>query len=275
MVELRQLEQLVTIADRGTLSAAAEELHISQSALSRSIQRLEAELGIPLFTRSKNRSVFNPVGEKAVEYARLVLRNVANYTDELRIHAAQISTLMVGASAPAPLWRLSTELHDRFPDLTVAEEMRKAESLLDGLRRSYYRLILVDMPVEEPGLLCRKYTEDQLLLELPARHPLSAKDSLTVADLQGLTVLTYRNLGVWNERLANLEGLHLIEQTDLDLLSDLILSSGLPNLASALFPTPTARFGGRVTLPILSEETRIAFYLCARESDRALFQQLC
>ena len=54
MFELHQLEQLITVAECGTLSAAAEELHLSQPALSRSMQKLEAELQVPLFTRHKN-----------------------------------------------------------------------------------------------------------------------------------------------------------------------------------------------------------------------------
>lgn len=275
MVDLRQLEQLITIAEKGTLSAAAAELHLSQSALSRSMQRLEAEMGVPLFTHSKNRSALSPVGERGVEYARLLLNTAAHYTAELRLYAAQLSTLMVGASAPAPLWRLSTELHERFPGKTVAEELQEAGPLLEGLRRGYYSLILTHTPVEEPGILCRKYVEDQLLLELPARHPLSARDVVTLADMQGLTVLTYRNLGVWSERLGQMTGVHFIEQTDLDVLSDLVMSSDLPNLASELFHTPTAHFHGRVSLPIADDMARIPFYLCARESDRALLQRLC
>ena len=54
-MELEQLRQLEAIASNGTLSKAAEQLHLSQSALSRSIQRLEDELGTPLVDRTKNR----------------------------------------------------------------------------------------------------------------------------------------------------------------------------------------------------------------------------
>ena len=53
MFELYQLEQLVAVAECGTLSNAAEQLHISQPALSRSMQRLEAELQVTLFIRKK------------------------------------------------------------------------------------------------------------------------------------------------------------------------------------------------------------------------------
>ena len=65
MFELYQLEQLLAVSECGTLSQAAEQLHLSQSALSRSMQRLEAELQVNLFTRQKNRIELNECGRAA------------------------------------------------------------------------------------------------------------------------------------------------------------------------------------------------------------------
>ena len=58
MFELYQLQQLLVVAGCGTLSGAAEQLHLSQPALSRSMQRLEREVQVPLFVRRKNRIDF-------------------------------------------------------------------------------------------------------------------------------------------------------------------------------------------------------------------------
>ena len=73
MFEIYQLEQLLAFAECGTLSGAAERLHLSQPALSRSMQRLEAELQVPLFDRHKNKIEFNESGRMAAEYARQVM----------------------------------------------------------------------------------------------------------------------------------------------------------------------------------------------------------
>lgn len=69
MPELNQLQQLLCIAKHGNLSRAAQELHLFQPALSRSMQRLESELQMELFDRQKNKIAFNPTGELAIEYA--------------------------------------------------------------------------------------------------------------------------------------------------------------------------------------------------------------
>lgn len=57
MLNLIQLEQFVAFTDYGTLSKAAEILNMSQPALTRSIQKLEAEFGVPLFQRSKKAGI--------------------------------------------------------------------------------------------------------------------------------------------------------------------------------------------------------------------------
>ena len=55
MLNLLELEQLAAFADWGTLSKAAEQLHISQPTITRTMQHLEEEFGVPLFSRSKNK----------------------------------------------------------------------------------------------------------------------------------------------------------------------------------------------------------------------------
>ena len=77
MIEIYLLEQLEAFARCGTLSGAAEELHLSQPALTRSMKKLEEEIGAPLFERTKNRMALNENGQAAAEYADRILREEA------------------------------------------------------------------------------------------------------------------------------------------------------------------------------------------------------
>jgi DNA-binding transcriptional LysR family regulator len=275
MIDFHQLRQLVTIAEQGSLSAAAKKLHISQPALSRSMQRLETDLGLSLFERRRNRLIFRELGLLAVDRARSLLQDANRYVEDLHAHALQLSTVLIGSNSPGPLWRLSTEAHERFPHVILLEELAEAGQLLTDLRSGRLRLVLIHYPVREAGLLCREYMVEHLQLELPPGHPLCSRESLTLEDLLGMPVLGYRNVGIWRTRFAGLEGLHIIEQAELDVLEDLALSSGLPVLTSSSSPPPTSRIGGRVTLPILGETTTLPFYLCARGSDQDLFSRFC
>ena len=62
-IETYLLEQFITIARCGTLSAAAEEIHLSQPTLTRSMQKLEREIGVPLFEHSRNKTSINEYGK--------------------------------------------------------------------------------------------------------------------------------------------------------------------------------------------------------------------
>ena len=72
LMNLRQMEHLLALADSGSFSRAAESSHLTQSALSRSIQSLEEELGGALFDRIGKRNALTPLGHLAVQRARRV-----------------------------------------------------------------------------------------------------------------------------------------------------------------------------------------------------------
>ena len=121
-MELEQLRQIEAVARAGTMSAAAAELHISQPALSRSIQRLEAEFGSPLFDREGRRVRLNEVGAVAVEWARQLLRDEALLREAVGAAAERAHALRVATVAPAPLWKLTGLAVERFPGETLTSD---------------------------------------------------------------------------------------------------------------------------------------------------------
>lgn len=114
-MDLAQLKQFEAIARLGTVSAAAEELHLSQPAVSRSIGRLERELGCQLFERTGRHVELSAAGTCTLEYARAMLREERLMQAALGELRHQSSTLLVGTVAPAPLWRLMALSMERFP----------------------------------------------------------------------------------------------------------------------------------------------------------------
>ena len=84
MIDLQQLKQLVTISNCGTVSKAAEVLFISQPALSRSMQRMEEDLGVVLFDRHKNKIVLNDNGRLAVDFAQKLLTDFDYYMESIK-----------------------------------------------------------------------------------------------------------------------------------------------------------------------------------------------
>ncbi len=109
MIEIYLLEQLVAFETYGTLSAAAEYLHISQPALSHSMQKLEELMGVPLFHRQKNRLALNENGRLTAEYARKILEQERDM-----VEGSGFLTRAEGRSPLAPARRCRFRILYRF-----------------------------------------------------------------------------------------------------------------------------------------------------------------
>ena len=186
MLELYQLVQLLAIAECGTISKAAEQLHLSQPALSRSMQKLEEELQVTLFDRQKNKITLNKNGRLAVEQARRVVEQAQNLVDQVRAFDRSQRTISIGCCAPAPLVELVSLVSQLYPEMAISSEMKDNRLLLDGLRNNLYQMIVLPYPVEDPDLLCFVFGEERLFFSLPPAHPLSGAKELSFQDIDGV-----------------------------------------------------------------------------------------
>lgn len=86
-MSLAQLEYFVAVAEEGHLTRAAERLHISQPPLTRAVQKLEQELGLPLFERTTRGMRLLPAGQHLLTRAREILRLVESTRQEAAGHS--------------------------------------------------------------------------------------------------------------------------------------------------------------------------------------------
>ena len=119
MLELYDLEKLAAFAREGTLVAASEKLLISQPALSRSMRKLEDEIGVELFTRSKNRMELNENGRLAAELAETLLSEAGALVERVRQLDRSRKTIAVGSIAPAPLWELAAAISELYRGMMI------------------------------------------------------------------------------------------------------------------------------------------------------------
>lgn len=143
MIELEQLRQLVAFAEYGTLSKAAEALHISQPSLSRTMQALEEELQAVLFTRQKNRISLNETGEVAVSQARHVLSAAEELSERVRLAHKSKQRISLGSCAPVPIQDLKPLFRELYDGVMVCAELNDSDkALLDGLRQGRYQIVV-------------------------------------------------------------------------------------------------------------------------------------
>lgn len=268
MFELYQLEQLLAVSEYRTLSNAAEHLHVSQPALSRSMQRLETELHVSLFNRQKNKIELNENGQMAVDYAQQIVDKCQDMIERIQAFERSQRTILVGFCAPVPLWEIPPVLSNLYPDRTISSEMRKNEVLLQGLRDDVYQLIILPYPVEEPGITCVKYGEEHLFFSLPPAHPLSGSKALYMKDLNGETMLLRNRLGFWRDITdKKMPDTRFLEQEDFA-FDELVKTSALPSFTTDVVLKREGNSPNRVNIPILDEEANVTYYCLYKPSAR-------
>ncbi len=136
MLDIYQLEQLLAVAQHGTLSGAAEAIHLSQPSMSRSMKKLEEDLQVPLFDRSKNKITLNENGKLAVKWAEQVLDQLQQMETQVRAFDRSQRTISIGSCAPFPLLDVVQRLTSLYFSLPPAHPLSAAKGLhfrdLDG-----------------------------------------------------------------------------------------------------------------------------------------------
>lgn len=100
-LETRQLRYFLAVAEHGTLTKAADHLHIAQPSLSQAIARMEQQLGLPLFHRVGRRIVLSEAGRELLEPCRRALRTVQAAEDAARGAGASRRGRLVVATMPS------------------------------------------------------------------------------------------------------------------------------------------------------------------------------
>lgn len=186
MLDLRQLRYFVAVAEAEHVGRAAEQLHISQSPLSRQIAQLEKNLGLTLFERSQQRIRLTSDGRVFLTEAHALLRH-ADRLENLgrRLGRGEEGGLCIGYVADAMhtgvLPTALRTLRDQRPGIHVALYDQESAEQFEGLRQRSLDIALVRTPPSEddPDLNTAPLLQDPLLLALPAEHPLAGQEELT------------------------------------------------------------------------------------------------
>ena len=188
-MDLRQLEIIRAIADTGSFTAAGHKLHVSQSAISRQILLLEAELGEPVFHRIGRRIRITPAGEALLQLSHRVFQDLQETVSAISDTQESLrGTLRLVGGMTVCLYvfpSLLAEVRRTHPNLDLKITVGSGERSLALLRSGVADLGLVTLPVDAPDLDSVAVLEEELLLITYPAHPLAAKPRIRAADLTG------------------------------------------------------------------------------------------
>ncbi len=271
MLEIYQLEELIALADLGTISKAADKIGVSQPAMSRAMKNLEDELAVPIFKRSKNTIELTETGKIAAAYSRKVIEDIKTLKEAVIRADRSSRTILVGSVAPAPLWKATSALSSIFPDMTIAGEIKDEKALTSGLTEGLYQFIITTAPVEEKSIHSLRISEEKLFFSLSKKHKLSKKTELSLSDLDGENMILFKNIGIWKNVLAKMPHTKFFIQEDITAFEELVNNSTLPAFATNM---TKERYSDRIFIPVTDKEAQITFYVNSKNKDSSVLSKL-
>jgi DNA-binding transcriptional LysR family regulator len=275
-MELRQLEYFVAVAADLNFSRAAQRIHVVQSALSASVARLEKELGVELFDRSKRQIVLTAPGEVFLQHAREVIHtaararsSVAEYRDQLTGNIT-LGTLMSwgGLNLAAVL----EEFRRVHPLVTVQlrQSLTGSAGHLEAIADGKMDLALVSLSASPSRLVAvRELMHEPMVFVCESSHPLTRRRHVKLTDLDGQDFIQFpRGWGI-RQRLdagfaaAGVQPTSAYEVADYAIAAELVRH----RLAATVLPISAAeRFPDLRVIP-LSPPMTWTLYLASAESQ--------
>jgi DNA-binding transcriptional LysR family regulator len=195
-MELAQFRTLRAVAETLSFTRAAERLGLTQSAVSHQVKALEAELGEPLFVRSKRGVLLSDGGRAALEHAGRILDEADALRARLPGEGRAPSGRVRAAAATQAFVHLFAGLFEAFMkahpqvELTFRTTVSTDQTVADILGGAA-DVGFAALPLYSPSLQVRELFEDELVLVAAPGHPLARKRTVTVAALAAARLVLF------------------------------------------------------------------------------------
>ena len=192
-MDLLQLKYFQTVARLENITKAAQELHIAQPSLSKTISRLEKDLGVPLFERYGKRIRLNQFGKVYLERVNKSFKELDDGKRELDdMSGAKKGSITVGSTTSRLLPNLFSEylkehssIKFRLHQVLIQSEIEQL--LLDGR----IDLCITTLPIKMTNVICRPLINESIYLATPLYHRLSDKASINIGDIENDPLIYY------------------------------------------------------------------------------------
>lgn len=197
-MDLRSMQQMISIAEHGHMTRAAEELGVTQPALSAALRKLEDELGTELFHRTGHGVEATEAGKVFVEHAKITLRASQQTSEAVRsLVGLETGSIRVGAGATATGYLLPGAIQavrKKHPGLRFSIREAGSAQVAQGVLSGELDLGVVTLPIEHPRsdeLMIVKEIRDELMLIVPQGHALHGRKTFRWEDLKGEAVIAF------------------------------------------------------------------------------------
>lgn len=276
-IEFRHLRTIQAIHEAGGLAKAADQLHITQSALSHQIKGLEDQAGVELFVRRSKPLKLSPAGMRLLKLAQQVLPQVAALQDEFSgLRSGNMGRMHIAIECHACfewLFPVLEQFRKSWGDVDVDIRPGLAFDAMPALLKEEVDLVISSDPEDLAGVEFVELFDYEAVFVAASTHPLAQKTYIEAADFRGQTLITYpverTRLDVFSQLLipAKVEPA-LIRQVELTAVILLLVAS---NRGIAVLPDWVVRevkySSDYVTRPLTKDGIMRRLYAAVRSDD--------
>ena len=193
-MDITALEYFKIIAESGSLTKAAHQLHITQPAMSAMLKKLEEELGVELFDRSPNRIHLNKAGEVALVHVNTILRNVEQLKADVLSAARQSQTLSIAFCDPGVRWFSVPRFSVAHPEVQVNDDLYEGDDAVELLHERVYDLMVTPQSIQDARIQSLPFLPDQVYLSVPEDSNLAGRSTISIREIPAQALL-YPQIG--------------------------------------------------------------------------------
>lgn len=196
MLNIYQIECFLTVVQTLNYTKAAEEFHISRQALSKTIQKMENELGGPLFISKGKTLELTKLGRILEENAIPLIRAYHRFEYKMDQYTSSQSAELTVAHAYGALLSLNpdenllTEYQEQYPEVLLSSELTNSDGVIELLEKGEADIGLIgSIPAYLKGFHYFPLRMTGMHMQFPSNHPLAEKKELLPADLKGFSII--------------------------------------------------------------------------------------
>jgi LysR family transcriptional regulator for metE and metH len=194
-LEVRHLSLVNEIASPGSVTRAAERLHLTQSALSHQLRDIESRLGIQLFLRLGKKMVLTPPGERVLGAAKRVLDEIGRAEEDLKLMSQNGKGVLrlctqcnTGYHWLPPLLQ---SFHRKYPGVDVQIMVNATDRPIEALLEGQIDLAVVTSEVDDKRLASEALFEDELVAVVAPTHPFAKRTAIQPEDFAEEHLIIY------------------------------------------------------------------------------------
>lgn len=188
----RQLSVFEAVARHLSYSRAAQEMHLTQPAVSMQIKQLEENVGMPLFEQLGKKIYLTEAGRELSHYSRVIAQQLSEAETVLNdLKGLQRGRLKISVASTANYFapQLLAVFGQRFPTVTVNLDVTNRQALLAQLANNEMDMAIMGQPPEGLDLVAESFMENPLIVIAPVNHPLADEKNIPLKRLQSETFL--------------------------------------------------------------------------------------